>query len=48
MTTQAEPKKRPATAVSKPAPPKVRKVIRDGVDYVITNREQVLRALEKQ
>ena len=48
MTTQAEPKKRPAKDVSTPAPPKVRKVIRDGVDYVITSREQLFRSLEKQ
>ncbi len=43
MTTQAEPKKRPA---------KDRKLSREemrkAIDHVITRREKVLRALEKQ
>ena len=47
MTTHAEPKKRPATAVSKPAPPKVSKKVREGVEYVITRREKALRNLAK-
>ena len=48
MTTQPEPKKRPATAVSKPAPPKVSKRVREGVEYVITRHEKVLVRLAKQ
>ena len=47
MTTQAEPKKRPAR-VSQPDPPKVSKKVRDGVDYVLTHRETALRNLAKQ
>jgi hypothetical protein len=47
MTTPAAPKKRPATATSKPAPPMVSKKMREAAEYVITRREKALRNLAK-